>query len=254
MSVPDVLLERHLVGEVSPAEAEQLARLLESDPRIRARLSALRHDDDAWSASAEARDMVQAIKARQATLPRSSRPRVRWAIPIGVAAAVVAAALAITMRPGPSVPPGPLADGGDRIKGIGASLAIYRRTDGGSEQLADGAHADAGDVLRIGYRVSETGYGVILSIDGRGQVTLHLPAEDGRAVALDPGGQVLLDQAIELDDAPEVERFHFIAGPTRFALAPVIDAVRAAGAAAVVPGLDPALDHATVELRKDAKP
>lgn len=255
MTVPDLLLERHLLGEVTYAEAEQVERLAASDPAVRARLTALRRDDDAWAMSPTQARLIQAVQARSRTpLAPPRRPFVRWAMPVGAAAVVVTAALAISLRSTAPTPVGNAADDGDRIKGIGASLAIYRRTDAGSEQLADGASAHEGDVVRIGYRVAKGGYGVILSIDGRGQVTLHLPASDGRAVALDTGGQVLLDRAFELDDAPVAERFHFIAGSAPFAISPIIDAVRAAGAAAVVPGLDPSLDHATLELRKDARP
>jgi hypothetical protein len=255
MTVPDLLLERHHLGEVTPAEAEQLTHQTASDPAVHARVAALRRDDEVWLASPDPVLLIQAVRSRrQSALTAPRPPFVRWAIPIGAAAVVVMAALAISLPATAPPPVSSAADDGDRIKGIGASLAIYRRTDAGSEQLADGASAHEGDVVRIGYRVAKGGYGVILSIDGRGQVTLHLPANDGRAVALDSGGQVLLDRAFELDDAPVIERFHFIAGPTPFAVAPIIDAVRAAGAAAVVPGLDPALDHATLELRKDARP
>jgi hypothetical protein len=65
-----------------------------------------------------------------------------------------------------------------RIKGTvdgRPALAVYRRTPAGSERLADGDVARAGDLLRVGYASGGRAYGVILSIDGTGAVTLHLP-------------------------------------------------------------------------------
>ena len=51
---------------------------------------------------------------------------------------------------------------------------------------------------------------MILSIDGRGAVTLHLPESKGDSTKLELSKQSLLPNAIELDDAPEFERFFFL--------------------------------------------
>ena len=92
----------------------------------------------------------------------------------------------------------------------------------GSETLADGAVARQGDVIRVGYRAAGRAYGVILSIDGRGHVTMHLPTGGDRAMALGREPTVLLDQAYELDDAPRWERFYFITGEAPFPIAPIV--------------------------------
>jgi hypothetical protein len=149
-------------------------------------------------------------------------------------------------------------DRGDRTKGaLTPSLAIYRRTPEGSETMADGAVAHPGDLLRVGYRAAGKHYGVILSIDGRGSVTVHLPPQANRAAALKGDGMVLLDQAYELDDAPQWERFYFVTGDTPFAVAPIVEAVRAAAADRRPPSvltLPNGLDQVAFSLQKEARP
>ena len=120
------------------------------------------------------------------------------------------------------------APSGDRIKGLRPSLAVYRRTANGSETLADRTVARPGDVLRVGYHAAGRPYGVIFSMDGRGTVTMHLPAAGDHAVPLAREATTLLDQAYELDDAPLWERFYFVTGDSAFAAAPVVDAARRA--------------------------
>ena len=62
----------------------------------------------------------------------------------------------------------------------------------------------------MGYTVPENGYGVILSIDGNGTVTLHFPGDAGQPTDLEMNRKVFLDSSYELDNAPDFERFFFI--------------------------------------------
>ena len=54
---------------------------------------------------------------------------------------------------------------------------------------------------------------MILSIDGRGHVTRHFPADDGGPTALSRNKRIFLPNALELDDAPGFERFFLITSP-----------------------------------------
>lgn len=67
------------------------------------------------------------------------------------------------------------------------ALDAYTKT------LADGAMARPGDLLRLGYSAVDRPFGAILSIDGRGTVTLHLPANGPTAAPLGRGDKTLLD-------------------------------------------------------------
>jgi len=244
--LPDVVLERYRLQEMTPADRATIAARIARDPDLRARLASLDESDAALGAETER--IARRLPAPAATIRR--RPLI-WVMPVAVAAAALA--IVVIAR---STPPAPASL--DRIKGaeIGAQpgLALYRRTADGSERLADGAIARPGDVIRVGYHAAGRAYGAIVSIDGRGAVTMHLPSDGTRAAALQSASTVLLDKAYELDDAPKWERFYFVAGASPFELGAVVAAVRAAAqspAAAHLP-LPAGLDQSTFTLQKES--
>jgi hypothetical protein len=168
-------------------------------------------------------------------------------------------------RPSPGSAPAPAKrpgdTSGDRIKGLRPSLTLFRKTPSGSEVLADGDGARPGDVVRVGYNASGRRYGVIVSLDGRGSVTRHLPAQGRSSAALEPGDVVLLAQAYELDDAPAWERFFFVTADEPFDVAAVEDAARRAAASraesASAPlslGLPKPLEEWSFLLTKERRP
>lgn len=89
-------------------------------------------------------------------------------------------------------------------------LLVYRKSNDRVEMLADGSLSKEGDLLQLAYVAAQAPYGIILSIDGRGAITLHYPSEKGDATGLAQNKKVLLPNAIELDDAPGFERFFFL--------------------------------------------
>src|SRR5690606_19161898 len=95
---------------------------------------------------------------------------------------------------------------GVRLKGQEPHLALHRRAAGAVvERLGEGATARAGDVLQVSYVAAGRRRGAVLSIDGRGVVTLHFPERAGAATELVQEGAVPLAHAYELDDAPAFE-------------------------------------------------
>jgi hypothetical protein len=286
--LPDLLLERYRLGEMSGEQREVLERRLAADPEGQARLKQLQESDleierqhpPEWLAE-RVRERLQARAATAgAPFPGRSRWAFRWPIPAALAsAAAVLIAVAHLSRQMPSPESSepvsrpsvataapaaasgdqkatPVHDEGDRVKGLRPSLTLYRKTSEGSEALETGARVRAGDVVRLAYRSAGRGYGTILSIDGRGVVTRHLPKTGARAVPLKSGETVLLDRAYELDDAPRFERFYLIASETPFELEPVLAAARraaaSAGAAPAVLGLPGAFEQSTFSLEKEA--
>ena len=261
--VPDLLLERYRLGELPPPEIERLRRRLEADEGLRARLHALDVSDEeigrrypsGWLA-VRVRQRLHVDAARPA--PPIGRRSFGWQLPLAAAAALVVLGVGWQflgpdlLRPAwtTSDPAAPA----DRIKG--QSLALFRKTAGGSEVLGDGDRVRAGDQIRIGYRAAGRSYGVILSIDGRGGVTRHFPQQGGRAALLAHDGLVLLDHAYELDDAPGWERFYLVTGSVAFDVGPVLEAARAlaAGLGARLPGvltLSSSLDQSSLVLMKE---
>jgi hypothetical protein len=221
--VSDVRLERYRLGELPPEELEALRARIAGEPALRERLEALGRSDRELARAYPGREMAERIaaRARESTAaPHAARGPRGWLVPATVAATcvcVAAVAASLWMR-------GP-AGGGTVIKGGGEpSLLLYRKVPTGSEELRPGAVARQGDQIRVGYRASGRRYGVILSVDGRGVITQHLPRGGDRAAPVEPSGTKLLDFAYELDEAPRWETFYFVASDAPF----LIDDVRRA--------------------------
>jgi hypothetical protein len=264
--VPDLLLERYRLGEIDGRERERLARLLSVDESLRFRLADLERSDAEIRERYPAEWLADRVRdrLRQGSDAVAARRTKAWASPWPLPAAVAAVALALlVLVPQISGPPpagpgvNPSFEPADRVKGLRPALALYRKTKEGGQALAEGTIVRAGDLVRVGYRSAGQPYGAILSIDGRGTVTLHLPAPGRPAALLQAGDMVLLDHAYELDDAPRWECFYFVTSETPFDVAPILAAARrAAAAAATTEGLPPKLPlpagfgQSTFSLRK----
>jgi hypothetical protein len=145
-------------------------------------------------------------------------------------------------------------------------LLVYRQKPArpagiaGSERVSDGARVSRGDLLQLAYdKAPEGAYGVLLSLDGAGRVTLHLPEEGARmSAALISLREIRLPSAYELDDAPNFERFVLVTSARPFAVAVALDAAGAlakqAAAAETSPLLlGPDYGQTSVLLRKAGK-
>src|SRR5262245_14674961 len=247
--IPDVILERYRLDELPPADAARVAEELARDPQLAARMKALDASDTALGPAVE----LSAARLAGRAPVRSRLPM--WTIPATAAAAFVLLAVVLRMDRSGAVP------SDERIKGAAASaptLALYRRTPDGSERLADGSIAHPGDLIRVGYRAGGHTHGVIVSIDGAGNLTMHLPAAGDRATALQQTKSALLDQAYELDDAPRWERFYFVAGDSAFEIAPIVRAAKEAartdaGTASGALRLPRGLQQASFTLLKESR-
>jgi hypothetical protein len=113
----------------------------------------------------------------------------------------------------------------ERVKGLQPVINIYRAEEHGVHLLGQRARARQNDLLQLEYNGAGYPYGVILSIDGRGTVTLHYPAGTGGIPVLEEG-RVLLPYAYQLDDAPVFERFFFVTAENRFDTRRVLQAAR----------------------------
>jgi hypothetical protein len=222
--VSDLTLEQHRLGELDDAAAAAMTERIGRDPALRGRLEALERSDAEILAAHPPAEVAACIRGRLVRERRLKRiPVARMILP-----AAAAALLALTLF---TVRDRLLAGTDDtRLKGLTTSLSAWRKVGEGAERLADGASARAGDVVQLSYLAGDARYGVILSIDGRGVVTFHLPEgwEGGpaRSPALDRTGEITLASAYELDDAPSFERFFLVYGGDPFAVSAAADAAR----------------------------
>lgn len=226
--IPEIRLEQYLLGELSPREMAATKLILDGDADSRARLAALEQSSREILARYPADLMSRRIQSRLDLMPRET-PRFffgPWQS-AAIAGAAAVLLLLLVILPGGHTNRGIREDASTvRIKGDGPDIKIYRKTADGSESLEDGTRAYPGDLIRIGYQAAGRPYGVIVSIDGWGKTTLHLPHQGTRAVRLNNDGRVLLDFALELDDAPRWERFYFVTSDAPFDVTPVLEAAR----------------------------
>ncbi len=103
-----------------------------------------------------------------------------------------------------------------RAKGAGPTLFIYKKDGDKAIRLVTNSKVQADDVIQLSYFAGSASYGAILSVDGNGVVTQHYPDFGDIPAMLLPIGEVSLDFAYQLDDAPRFERFIYIVGNTVF--------------------------------------
>lgn len=250
MARQTLILEQINAGEI-PAneykEADRDARLSElkaSDREILAQYSAA-DMQKLVAAKLAARSAAQETDLTSATLnaANKSAPRIvrfpsQRIIQFAAAAAVLCLALMLPlfMKNG-SAGAAAGADGGaagmtleaaasgERAKGVGPRMYLYRKEGSDAVRLENKALAHEGDILQISYIASGAKYGFILSIDGNGCVTQHYPEYGDTAVLLSSEGEVPLEYSYKLDDAPSFERFLLITADKEFNIREVEQAV-----------------------------
>ena len=257
--VPAWLLERLALGELDAAAAADVRRrLAEAGQDADAVVADLLASNAELLAAHPASRLVPAIRRRaEARAPR--RTRALWV----VAPAALAGALALVLwarpagRPSTEEAPETTTVKGDATPM--SRLLVYRHQDNGDRALADGARATEGDLVQLAYRERGQAYGLLLSIDGRGTVTLHWPEQAGDAARLQAGGETRLASAYQLDAAPAFERFFLVTAARPFPVAPVVAAARALAARpadarrAPLP-LGPSYEQTSIALDKPGAP
>ncbi len=281
--VPTWLLERAAQGELAASQVDELRTRLAAEGRsLETELAALTTSNQEIHSQVD-KDRTMAEIRRRASRPAET-PSQRRSVNLWIAPLALAGSLGIgllLLRSGHGVSPshqgGSTAvaqpGGGEpeehvNFKGsepsVSPRLWVYRqRTVANQEQperLSDGARAARGDLLQLAYAGGRDGrYGVLLSIDGAGRVTQHLPEPGASAAAsLRSPHEIHLPSAYELDDAPGFERFVLITSTQPFPVAAALDAARSlagrgpSARTAPLPML-PAFHQTSVLLQKTSK-
>lgn len=217
----DWQLERLAQGELDPAQARALEERLGPE-QTRERLAALEASNQEILAKLPPEVVAASIRRRQAEGARSRRA------PLLLMAFVPLAALGVWAAVPRQASLMGEATEETRVKGA-ARLLVYRASGNGQQltRLAESARVRPHDMIQLAYTAGEAKYGAVLSVDGRGVVTVHLPLAGDAPVALAATGEVRLPRSYELDDAPGFERFFLVSAPKPFSLSEVVDAARA---------------------------
>jgi hypothetical protein len=220
-ALPHWKLERYLLGELPADQLEAIRQQEKTDALLRERLEALRRSNDELLEKYPAAWMARQMKPARTQTKMVGMSK--WLAPaIMVAAALVMAPLYLVTSSTQSARTEIMvAENGTRIKGLESRLEVWKKMGDSAEKLAAGTKVRAGDVVQLRYAVPERCYGALLSVDGRGVVTIHLSGDSSTAVPLEPGKLVALDRSYQLDDAPKFETFFLVTARKDFDLAPL---------------------------------
>jgi len=240
--IPDFFLEQLLLDELSQEKKEELLK----DPRTTRRLKDLEESNrqirEKYDFGALARKLAEspedeadiAVEPKVLHLPESGESlgkshRFRF-LSLTAPVLAAAAALLIVVLPlvnNPSVPGSEDSTETVRLKGLKPQLNIYRKTGNTVELLKPNQKVAARDLLQLSYQGAGKRYGTIFSIDGNGFITLHYPDSSSQSPELTQGGEVPLDFAYQLDDAPGFERFFFVVSDSYFSVTQVLNSAAA---------------------------
>lgn len=243
--IPDLVLERFALGELDGARRAEITAQIEEDPELAERLEAIEKSTAELLAAMPPRVFAARVDALANARPATRNPMWAFALPlVSMAVAVfIAVPVAIQMTSGPEI---------EVVRSKGdPTLQVHRQGLKGPEPMRSGGTASPGDLLQLSYTAAGAEFGAILSVDGHGNVTQHLPRKGHQSVKLQPGAGVPLDHAGELDDAPDFERFVFVTGPDVFGLAEVKQALRGTGMDEEIQ-LDAPLQSTFFQVRKEA--
>lgn len=230
-SIPDLLIEQLALGEGHGPTIETVAeRFRIPVDEMRQRIAELKASNQVILDAYPAKQVRAQLETR---LANSQRPTWRRSVYLGLLASTATAALLVWVwqpvvdtrsEQAPLGQP-PIDQWIVRSKGT-SKLFVYRQSDhGAAERLESGGRADAGDVVQLAYSVSNAQYGVVLSIDGAGHVTLHFPSNQRESTAL-ATKPTILPYSFRLDAAPGFERFVFITSDHPLDVNQVLEAAR----------------------------
>lgn len=216
-SPKDWELERYLLGELPRQRIKEIKTLIQENPELQRRIESLQQSNQLILKQHPPESIIPEILERYEEEKRLERVNKKtrpygwrhflYAVP-ALAAALLIVFVVFFNRGTPS--PDMRIKGEETIDVTKTQIIIYRKIDGEVELLKDGDRAATGDLLQIAYVPAVMTYGVILSLDGNGVVTLHFPENRDEPAILKKEKKVPLDSSYELDNAPEYERFFFI--------------------------------------------
>jgi len=215
-----LLLERYLCGEVTDEEKTLIENECRNNEMLREQLDEMRRSDseikqtympntvaDEIALKMHREDVRETVKRNKSALIGKNRfsPLPVWSYAVLVAVLLI---VPITVKQY-----GNNSLIGERTKGIKPLLTVYRDEGKNYKKLSDNALVSPGDRLQIGYNAAGMKYGIILSVDGNGVLSLHYPEDRATKTVgtlLEQGGEQLLNTSFELDSAPHFERFYFL--------------------------------------------
>ncbi len=212
-NISDLKLEQLAQGVLGAEEEGALRKAVESDEGAARRIAEILESDAALRAEFPA-EQVEVEVARRLRVVEAveetgeAKTRIAFGLGFKLAASMAAAAcVAVVLI---LFAPFGEEDPGYRLKGEPV-LLVHRVVDAGTEQLEEGAVALEGDRIQLSIVPNGFDYGMVVSFDGNGEVTLHYPLSGtGRVEQAET--VFSLPHSYQLDEAPDFERFILVMG------------------------------------------
>jgi len=215
-NIPDLYLEKYIQGLLNSEDAVRISKLVEGDDELMRRINEIQLSNTEFLSNPKFTEgLINIERGVNAKLTYKKSNHVsNWRF--------AGAGLAVCILIFTFLPNAGLLFTGDveiiysepgseiRLKGILPELSVYRKQKDYVEKIADNQYVSNHDILQLRYRGAGYQYGVIFSIDGRGEITLHFPDDVNGNTRIQPEGNVALPYAYELDDAPYFERFFLL--------------------------------------------
>lgn len=229
-TIPQHILERFLLGELPKSRIENIKNQIESDPELKHRLETLQSSNreilDEYPPHLISSQIANRSEATEEPVDRKQKSpfgllrSLMYISPVLVTSVLVifvALPLIKNFQPGTN-----RTKGSTIVSPDTPHLIIHRQTNDKIEVLKNAQTVSPGDLLQIAYVSRQKPFGMILSIDGNGTVTLHFPYNPTDPTILDKNNRIFLANSYELDDAPDFERFFFITSDHEFNVRKVV--------------------------------
>jgi hypothetical protein len=221
--ISNFMLERYRLGELSPNDFKVLEEALANDDNVRSRLIVLDESDRELRGRYPAEFLnLQSSRPVELRIPGRGKRLLSKAARVPMPGKIVAGIILCLALPlvfylraqnqaeAHGIPGLLYTSSAERAKGAAlshAELSVYLKGD--SEViLSDQAVLGEGNTVQLAYMApAGERYGVIFSIDGRSEVTMHYPYRRGQGSLLVTGRRTFLNEAYTLDDAPFYEIF-----------------------------------------------
>lgn len=202
-----LFLERYVLGEVTENEKQKIETCLKLENGkgpLTDSIARIRQSNEEILREYPAADFARAARHKAPSEPFQVK---HWAWAGLAAACLVLAILPVSQRMGT-----------ERMKGPSEpTLLAYKKAGDGADKLVSESTARSGDRIQLAYVAGAFSYGAVVSLDGLGQLTVHMPVDlSGAAVPLVRGAETPLPGAFELDSSPSFEKFFFLASKKPF--------------------------------------
>jgi hypothetical protein len=261
-SIPDLILERYLLDELPCDIKDHIAGLLQTDQQLGQRLEQMRCSNDLLLQrfpqtlyGAPILRRLGAVHTPVRNWLRSHRTVFKPAL-AGISSFILLLVVGGILLVRPKLPPSDILPKGGTNPTTSFQLHIFCLRDRYLEPLDDGARVKPGARLQLAYSARDKRYGVLVSFDGRGQITLHFPERQDMPTLLAQGRQLPLPHSYELDQVADFERFILVSANKEIAVSDVLQRlavfVRDQERAATAPlPFAPPLQTNSILLRKE---